>query len=243
MGPYITAAVQSIAFGHVIPAVDGNIKRIVSRLKRLKKVPSQSMSEIETFLKSEISRKRPGDFNQALMDLGATICRPKDPLCLLCPVSSFCEAYQEGDVRRFPILEAQKKRPHFEIAIGVVWKGNEVLIGQRKNEGLLGGLWEFPGGKIKPGETSEDCVRREIKEEVNVTVDHVLPVGKIKHAYTHFSIQVEGFVCRYKKGIAKPIECEQVKWISFGDISKFAFPKANHKLFPLLPETNPWNLK
>lgn len=97
-----------------------------------------------------------------------------------------------------------------------------------------GGVWEFPGGKINTDETPEQCAVREVKEEVGVTVKPRRSVGVIKHAYAHFSIEMEGIVCDYVRGKPKAIECESCQWVSWKELSKFAFPKANHKLFPLI---------
>ena len=240
VGPYTLAAVQSIAFQNPFPAMDGNIKRIVSRLFRIDEPSSKALSHIGAFLQKNISQKNPGDFNQALMDIGAMICHPKNPKCFECPLSLDCEALQFKQTHVYPIPEEKNPRPHYRAAVGVVWKGNKLLISKRKSEGLLGGLWEFPGGKMKPGESAKDCVEREVKEEVGVDVEAIKSVGAIEHVYTHFSIEMEGFLCRYLKGKPQTLECADWKWISFPELKKFAFPTANRKLFPLLPQANPF---
>ncbi len=240
VGPYTMAAVQSIAFQRPLPTIDGNVKRVVSRLLTLKKSPSQSLGEIELFLKENISKEEPGNFNQATMDLGATICRPQHPECLKCPVSSFCKAFKKNKVDIFPIPERRKERPHYQIAVGMVWRGDKILVTRRPPKGLLGGLWEFPGGKIEKGESAKECVVREIQEEVGLHIRPGDSIGVIRHAYTHFSIEMEGIPCQYVSGRPKAIGCDGWRWISWNDVPKLAFPKANHKLFPLLPKTNPF---
>ncbi|MEK7790509.1 MAG: A/G-specific adenine glycosylase [Deltaproteobacteria bacterium] len=241
VGPYTVAAVQSIAFGRPLPAIDGNVKRVVSRLLTLKKPPSQSLSEIELFLKENISKEEPGNFNQAMMDLGATLCRSERPACSTCPVSSFCEAFKKDEVGTFPIPERRPSRPHYRIAIGIVWRGDKILVTRRPSKGLLGGLWEFPGGKIEKGESAKECVVREIQEEVGLDVKAGNSVGVIRHAYTHFSIEMEGIPCQYVSGRPKALGCDAWRWIFWEEISSLAFPKANHKLFPLLQKTNPFS--
>ncbi|MBI2645915.1 MAG: A/G-specific adenine glycosylase [Deltaproteobacteria bacterium] len=243
VGPYTLAAVQSIVFQKPLAAIDGNIKRIVSRLLRIDEPPSKALEHIGSFLKKNMSLKNPGDFNQALMDIGATICLPKNPKCLLCPISSDCEAFQFKQAHFYPISEEKNPRPHYRAAVGVVWRGDKLLISKRKSEGFLGGLWEFPGGKIKQGESAKLCVEREVKEEVGVEVEAIHSVGVVKHDYTHFSIEMEGFLCRYLKGSPQTLDCADWKWISFPELKKFAFPTANRKLFPLLPKTNPFSSK
>ncbi len=240
VGPYTLAAVQSIAFQKPLPSIDGNIKRIVSRLLRLDEPPSKALSHIGCFLQKNISQKNPGDFNQALMDIGATICLPKNPKCPECPLSLACEAFQFKQTHIYPMAEEKAPRPHYRAAVGVVWKGGKLLISKRKSEGFLGGLWEFPGGKIKMGESAKLCAEREVKEEVGVDVEAVKSVGVIEHAYTHFSIEMEGFLCRYLKGKPQTLDCAAWKWVSFPELKKFAFPTANRKLFALLPTKNPF---
>ena len=234
VGPYIQAAVLSIAFRTPIAAVDGNVKRGVARLLKLSTPPSQSLSKIELFLKQMISKENPGDFNQAMMDLGATLCTRSRPKCEQCPVSSECGAYQSGMTHLFPKLEKRLIRPHYSIAVGVIWKGDKILVSKRKSNGLLGGLWEFPGGKVEVGETSSQCVVREVKEELDVRVKVGRSLGKIQHAYTHFSIDMEVFMCQYVSGQPKAIECADFRWITWDELKNLAFPKSNHKVFPLI---------
>lgn len=249
VGPYTSAAVQSIAFGASIPTIDGNVKRVVSRLLALEKPPSQSLDEIESFLRRYLSKSHPGDFNQAMMDLGAIICRPKNPVCLLCPVRNGCLAFKKGSVDRYPVPEKKAPYPHFRVAVGIIWKGDTVFVSRRPSKGLLGGLWEFPGGKIEKGESTIECVVREVKEETGLLVKPGKSVGVIRHAYTHFSIEMEGILCKYIRG--RPLADargdgsnargdKSWRWIRWEEIPTLAFPKANHKLFPLLPQSNPF---
>lgn len=229
VGSYTSAAVLSIAYHKVFPVIDGNVKRVMARYKAINVPPSKSLPEIERALNMFISKKRPGDFNQAMMDLGATICT-QIPKCHLCPIKNNCVSFQKNKVHLYPMSEEKRPRPNFQIAVGIICNKDKVLIGKRKSKGLLGGLWEFPGGKIQKGETSQDCVKREVKEEVNVDIEILKSIGKIKHAYTHFSIDMEGFVCRYLKGKPKALGCEEVRWVRWKDLSQYPFPKANHKL-------------
>jgi len=243
VGPYTLAAVHSIAFHKPIPTIDGNVKRVVSRLQRISTPIVKAQGQIETYLNGLMCRRSPGDFNQAMMDLGATICKPKNQLCLICPVSKYCDAFKHKDVDKYPVLVKKPHRPHYKIAVGIIWKGDKILVSKRKAKGLLGGLWEFPGGKIEKGEKPEHCVKREVKEEIGIDVEPIESVGVVKHAFTHFTIEMEGFLCKYKKGKARRIACDDVKWIRFNEMRKYAFPKSNHKLFPLLPSENPFHMR
>ena len=104
------------------------------------------------------------------MDLGREICTPNKPLCNTCPVSIYCNAYVNNDVDKYPIRMKKRSYPHYRVAVGIILKNSQILISKRKANGLLGGLWEFPGGKIKMGESDQECIVREVLEELNVLV-------------------------------------------------------------------------
>ncbi len=239
VGDYIHAAVRSIAYNEVIPVIDGNVKRVVARLLEIDTPPSKSLHIIKQFLINEISHKSPGDFNQAIMDLGSTVCKPKNPKCNDCNISGFCNSYKNNTVDNYPLSEKKRAIPHHKIAVGIIWKENEILISKRHSNVMLGGLWEFPGGKIKKNETATNCVKREIKEELNVTVSVGKKIQTIKHAYTHFTIELTAYHCQYENGEPKTLDCADFKWIPTTEIASLPFPKANHKIFNKIPEKNP----
>jgi A/G-specific adenine glycosylase len=108
------------------------------------------------------------------------------------------------------------------------------LITRRPENGLLGGLWEFPGGEIKNGEGAKKCIIREVNEKLGIYVLPIRPVKQIKHAYTHFSITLDAYCCDYVNGVPNAIGCNDWRWIGLEEISRFPFPKANHKLFDAL---------
>ena len=236
VGVYTASAVFSIAKNQVYHVVDGNVKRVLSRVLRLKKNPNFHLNEIDSFLLKNISIKNPGDFNQALMELGAMICKPNNAECKICPISKFCKGYLFNDYNKYPVKIKKKKKPHYNIVAGIIWYNNKIIISKRKSEGLLGGLWEFPGGKIKKNETPEECIKREVFEEININIDVLNYLGQIKHEYSHFSITLNSYECKYRSGKIKAVECSDFKKIKLNDLSKYAFPKANHKIFKILNE-------
>ena len=194
---------------------------------------SKSMSKINKFLSEHISDKSPGDFNQALMDLGREICTPKNPQCLECPISDHCKSYLMNQVSKYPIKSNKKKIfPHYDIGVGVIWHEDKILITKRKKNGLLGGLWEFPGGKIRPKETKEACIKREIKEELGIDIDISNFIAKVNHKYSHFAITLYAYHCHYKGGTIRCNSADNFKWIKLNNFSNYPFPKANHHLFP-----------
>ena len=239
VGAYIHAAVRSIAYNEAIPVIDGNVKRVMARVLEIKTPPSRSLHIIKQFLNDKISPTNPGDFNQAIMDLGSIICKPRNPNCNKCSISNFCKSYKNNTVDNYPILEKKRAIPHHKIAVGLIWKENKILISKRPSNVMLGGLWEFPGGKIKENEIAEDCVKREIKEELNISVSLGEKIQTIKHAYTHFTIELTAYHCQYEGGEPSTIGCADFKWIKTHEIDSLPFPKANHKIFNKIPENNP----
>jgi A/G-specific adenine glycosylase len=236
VGDYIAAAVLSMAFGQPYAVVDGNVKRVLARLLTIGAAINQSRSH-KTFQAAAdrlLDRRRPGDFNQAMMELGALVCTPKAPACDRCPLMRVCAAQQGGTVASYPRRTAARAVPEVEIAVGVVFKNGRVLITRRPTEGLLGGLWEFPGGKLHEGERPEEACRREIKEEVHLDVSIEAPLAQVRHAYSHLRIRMHVFRCRFRAGRVRLNGPVDYRWIQIADIDQFAFPKANHKFIPRL---------
>ena len=234
VGSYTAAAVFSISKNEVYPVIDGNVKRVLSRLLRIKKDPNLHLDQINKFLLKNISKDNPCDFNQGLMELGATICRPQKANCKVCPIKNYCNGYKKNDYMLYPIKIKKTKKPHYIIVAGIIRYKEKIIISKRKPEAMLGGLWEFPGGKIKKNETHEECLKREVLEEINIKIKNLHYLGHIKHAYSHFSITLHSYECDYDSGKIKAIECVEVKKIKLSDITKYAFPKANHKILELL---------
>ncbi|MFH1755025.1 MAG: A/G-specific adenine glycosylase [Candidatus Latescibacterota bacterium] len=236
VGDYIAAAVLSQSFNKPHAVVDGNVKRVLARLLSID-APVNHSSSMKIY-KAHASRlldtKRPGDFNQAVMELGALICRPANPDCGHCPIRNFCRAHETGMQSTLPVRSPKRPVPHRRVAVGVVRRGGKILITQRKPSGLLGGLWEFPGGKIQQGEPPEDACKREIEEKLNLRVDVERHVARVRHAYSHFTISMDVYDCRYKAGKVKLNGPANYKWIAFEEIEQYAFPGANRKFIPLL---------
>ncbi|HSL62110.1 MAG TPA: A/G-specific adenine glycosylase [Desulfotignum sp.] len=236
VGDYIASAVLSIAFGQVHAVVDGNVKRVLSRLFCLDMPVNHSSAhrQFKPAADTLLDRTDPGGFNQAVMELGALVCTPVAPECNACPLAGFCCALTAGRVQAFPVRVKPQKIPCHHISTGIVIKNGRVLITQRKPEGLLGGLWEFPGGKVDKKETAAAACLREIREETGLTVRVTSFLTRIKHAYTHFKIEMDVFFCEYVSGdliLNGPMDS---RWIDPLEISRFAFPRANLKFIPLI---------
>lgn len=240
VGRYTAGAVLSIAFGRGVPALDGNVKRVLSRLFRLEEngVAPASENRLLRVAEQMIPARRPGDFNQALMELGATVCLPRNPLCLLCPIQSVCIARRDGVQERFPPAKMKSAAKNIEVSAAVIHRNGKTYIQQRPKKGLMGGLWEFPGGKIEKNESPEDCLVREIREELGVQIKIKEKIMTIKHSYTRFRVTLHVFTCALPSGRIRATSCDQWKWASPLEIGEFPFPAANVKILNYL-EKNP----
>jgi len=235
VGPYISAAVMSIACGHVIPVVDGNVLRAACRIFALEDDIAQPAirKKVAALLTEHIPDDRPGEFNEAMMELGATICTPASPGCDSCPIRHNCLAKQNNLVSKLPIKSRKPPIPKHRIVVAVITDSSgRMLIQKRPENGLLGGLWEFPGGKVEKGETLPDALRRECREELDIEVNIGEEIATIRHAYTHFKILLTAFYCTITSGT--PESELPFRFVTMEDINTLPFPKANHKIFPAL---------
>ncbi len=236
IGDYTASAVLSIAFHQPYAVVDGNVKRILARLFLMHYAVNVATYHQHFNCQANriLDQSNPGIFNQAMMELGALICRPRHPQCERCPVDATCRANQEQKTALFPKRKSSPRVPQYEIAAGVIRKDDRLLITKRKPEGLLGGLWEFPGGKIRRDETAREACIREIHEETGLVVKPVDEIAKVRHAYTHFKNRITVFLCDYISGSIQLDGPVAHQWIGLESLCHFAFPKANHKFFPAL---------
>ena len=234
IGDYTASAILSIGYNKPYPAIDSNLKRVLTRIHGI--LPAhQTLGQYKTYAKTYMSYQYPNSIIQeALMDLGREICKQKKPLCNKCPIAKMCKAKTLNAIKLFTSINKQKKQPKYKIVVGIIYKNNKFIITKRPPNGLLGNLWELPGGKMEKNESEKDCLEREIKEELNIKVNDLRYLGNIKHAYSHFKVEMRLFECQYKSGVAKPMASQDIKWISINHIKDFAFPKANHKLFTLI---------
>ncbi len=226
IGQYVASALLAIAFDQPTLAVDGNVRRVLSRVYDIADPTHDVVREAGGPLVGE----RPGDVNQALMDLGATVCTPRSPDCPGCPLATRCLARRRGTIALRPKRQATRKRPHYDIAVGIVWRDEELLIAKRPAEGLLGGLWEFPGGKREQGESLQATVVREVHEELGIEVEPGVKIAAIDHAYSHFEITLHAYHCRYRSGIPMPLGCQEHAWVRPDELDRYAFPAANRRL-------------
>lgn len=232
IGRYTAGAIASIAFGRDAPVVDGNVARVLCRYFNIAAAPQQARTQKDLWQLAEtlVPRGRAGAFNQALMELGATICAPRAPQCAGCPLARGCAARQWNLQDKLPTKRAPKKLPHHQVAVGIIWKRGKILIAQRPAEKLLGGLWEFPGGHRQKNETLARCVARETREELGIEIAVGEEFAVVDHAYSHFAITMHAFHCRWVSGRPRAIGCAAWKWVAPRDLGRYAFPAANRKI-------------
>jgi len=229
IGRYTAGAIASIAFNLPTPALDANVRRVFSRLLELREPLGSAAAEKHLWEAAEnsLSLERPGDHNQALMELGALVCKPKAPDCPRCPLRGKCLAYQHGSQSQLPVRKAKPPVPHYTVTAAVIRAGGFVLIARRPQGGMLGGLWEFPGGKLEAADPDlPACVRREIREELGAEIRVGEALGMYKHAYTHFRITLHAFACTLLPGQSVP-GSEAVRWVRPGELARFAMGKVD----------------
>lgn len=228
IGAYTAGAIGSLAFGLPLPAVDGNVRRVLARLLAL---PAPALADLEATVRLLQPPERPGAFNEALMELGATLCRPSAPLCLLCPWQPWCRAAALGRPADFPHPTPRRTIPHYDVVAAVtVREDGRVLVSRRRPQDRLGGLWEFPGGKREAGETLPEALQRELQEELDITVAVGEPLTTVRHAYTHFRITLYAFYCRLLAGEPRCLACDDWRWATAEELHALPMAVTDRKI-------------
>lgn len=234
IGRYTAGAIASIAFGENVAALDGNIRRVLARLFDID-IPARSPqgeARLWALAEKHLPEGEAGNYNQALMDLGAVICTPRLPNCPQCPVADFCQAFQLGIQEQRPVNLPKQTIPHYQVAAAVLQRGGRYLITRRPLHGLLGGLWEFPGGKQEPAETLPECLARELQEELGIRVRIGEPLNVYRHAYTHFRVTVHTFLCQWLEGEPEPelIQVQDLIWAEPGEMANYPMGKVDRQI-------------
>ncbi|MEB3333122.1 MAG: 8-oxo-dGTP diphosphatase MutT [Synechococcaceae cyanobacterium] len=235
IGRSTAGSILSSAFDLAAPILDGNVRRVLARLEARLQPPARDQPFLWSRSEQLLDPLRPRAFNQALMDLGSTVCRPRAPVCDRCPWQPHCAAYAAGDPARHPMKDAPRELPFQVIGVGVVRNAaGEVLIDQRLNEGLLGGMWEFPGGKQEPGEAIAATIARELLEELAIEVVVEEELITLEHAYSHKRLRFVVHLCRWQSGDPQPLASQQVRWVRPEALDRFPFPAANARIIAAL---------
>jgi A/G-specific adenine glycosylase len=239
VGPYTAAAVLSIALDHDLAVIDGNVRRVLSRLVALAADPRRRphARALETLAEALLPRGTSARHNQAMMELGAVVCTPRAARCDACPLREVCAARAQGRPEAFPPRTRRRAVPHHEAAIALVYRASgELLIDRRPYDGLLGGLWEFPGGKLEPGESVEQALARELREELGLRVEVIGALPSVDHAYTHFTVTLHPRLCALRRMDRRVAEGRECRWVKPAELSRYPMPRANRKVIEALSQ-------
>ena len=203
VGRYTAGAIASIAFDREEPLVDGNVIRVFTRLLGIREDSTQKdvVEKLWAVAGELVRGKRPGDLNQALMELGATTCLPRSPLCLVCPVSKACDAFAQGDAESLPIKKKRTKQAKLNAVAGLIERGGKILVVRRPEEGLMAGLWELPSAEIGASDEPKDCVAAALGEVIGLQVTDAQSFGVAEHLFTHRRLRLEVFRCKTLPGM------------------------------------------
>ncbi|WP_243291558.1 A/G-specific adenine glycosylase [Bacillus sp. FJAT-47783] len=235
IGPYTKGAILSIAYSIPEPAVDGNVMRVLSRILSIWEdiAKPKTRKIFEEVVYNIISKEDPSSFNQALMELGAMICTPTSPSCLLCPVREHCMAFEQGVQSELPVKTKAKSNRHVQMAAVVLKKGDYFYIHKRPSQGLLANLWEFPNCETIQGMLSQkEQLKQFIKTEYEVDVEIGELIGTIEHVFSHLTWNISVFIGEIKedrqmKNILKV--CEE-------ELKQYAFPVSHQKIYVMFKE-------
>jgi len=233
IGEASAADIASIAFGKDICAVDGNIRRVVSRLADLTDpLGSEALQKaVEKFVDIHLPSGKAGDYNQAWMDLGATICLPGKPICSSCPLTEFCLSYSNNTQTERPVRKTKPVVPVYEVAAGIIQREDgTVLITRRPDDGLLGGMWEFPGGKREAGEDLTAALQRELQEELGIVVNVQDAQKTYRHAYTHFKVILTAYYCKHISGAFQALGVQEYMWVPITELLRYPMGKIDRMI-------------
>lgn len=240
IGRYTAGAIASIAFQQDEAVLDGNVRRVFSRLFDITLTPTSSAGNrlLWNLARQYLPPGNAENYNQALMDLGALICTPHQPACERCPLEDLCQARALGVQEERPVAKVRPAIPHHTVTAAIIWREGRVLITRRPPQGLLGGMWEFPGGKLEPGEELTNCLEREIKEELGVGIAVGQAFGIFHHAYTHFRVTLHAFYCELTNGEPQLPEATELSWVKPDELCNYPMGKIDRLISRQLNEIN-----
>ncbi|HRK33914.1 MAG TPA: A/G-specific adenine glycosylase [Candidatus Hydrogenedentes bacterium] len=236
VGRYTAGAIASIAFEERAPVLDGNVIRVLSRLYDIEESTDdvRVRNHLWQLMDALVPAKHPGDFNQAMMELGARICTPKSPACATCPVAIHCAARAKGVQEIRPVRKTKQPTPRHEMVAAAICVDGRYLLLKRRAAGLLGGMWELPVGRVNSGETHTGALARTVGEQLGVKTKVRGSLATVQHAYTHFKVTVTVYACDIVEGVPAVVEHDELRWVARSEFKRYALPKVVHKFIAVL---------
>ena len=237
VGRYTAGAVASIAFDREEPIVDGNVARVIARLLDIgENIKNPDVERRLWKVAGELARgKRPGDLNQSIMELGATICTPRSPRCLACPLLRHCASYRDGDPASLPVKSKKAPPRRVEAVAALVLRRGKSLAVRRPPSGLLGGLWELPGDDLAEKEAPDAGIVRGLRERVGLEIAEPKKLGSIEHVFTHRLLRLHVYRSDgAPNGRTKLSGFDAYKWLSPASLEKLPQGAVTKKALALL---------
>ena len=228
VGEYTAGAVLSIAFGKKIPAIDTNILRVMSRILGLKERSKSNLNKIKKNMIYYLNTEKPGDVNQALMDLGSMICKNKDPYCQNCIFQDICKASEVGDPESFPVKYKKLVAKKILMFSGILLDGESIFIVKKKN-GIYREMWQFPFVSTNSS-TKKNIIKEKFMEEFGIEIESMLLIGSFNHLLSHRNIYVNVFTLSARK---RPIESKNLKWIEAKNLNSLPLPNLDKRVFKI----------
>ena len=233
IGSYTAAAIMAIAFDQPYPVIDANVERLFARLldSELPVKEKGFQRELDALLRHLLVGVSPRALSQALMELGALVCTPRSPDCANCPLQGECRAFRAGTVALRPVVRPKPEKIQIVMACAIVEHEGRMFIQQRKVDDVWGGLWEFPGGRLKDGESPEQAASRELHEETELRAWDFRPFATVVHHYTRYRVTLHSYFCR-AQGTPRPRlhAASQYRWVDFPELAQYPFPSGHRQL-------------
>jgi A/G-specific adenine glycosylase len=239
IGDYTAGAILSIAYGRQLPALDANATRVLRRVFRVHPTKRESaQARLRRLGQAAVPADRPGDYNQALMELGALVCMPRNPGCDTCCLGDVCKARRYGE-RALASSSKRQQAKAGRAVVGVVWRGHRVLIAARPPEGVWAGLWVFPGRELNSGEAGIAPLKRALCDDFGLDVEVGEELARFSYGIMSRRIGLTVHVCRVGRGRTSPRQHVRARWAKPAELGEFAFPLPHRRVAELVRNPTP----